>query len=92
MLVFNDSAYGVLRPQQQTRYGRTNAVDLVNPDFVALAHAFGARGKRVESIDELGHALTGALEARGPSLIELPLALPWPPVEASARMFTESQP
>ena len=57
IIVFNDNGYGILRPQQQGRYGRTNAADLVNPDFVALARAFGASGQRVEAIGELGAAI-----------------------------------
>jgi acetolactate synthase-1/2/3 large subunit len=89
-LVFNDSAYGVLRPQQRARYGRTYAVDLVNPDFVALAHAFGVRGQRVESIDQLAPALSAAVAVDGPCLIELPWALPWPPLEHVDKTFTDA--
>ncbi len=78
VVVFNDSAFGVLRPQQQKRYGRTCAIDLVNPDFVALARAFGAGARRVQAVEELGPALREALEAGHPWLIEFPVALPWP--------------
>lgn len=91
VLVFNDSAYGVLRPQQEQRYGGAHAVDLVNPDFVALAHAFGADGRRVSSIEQLGPAVSKAIDAQRTTLIELPGTLPWPIMEPSARMFETAQ-
>ena len=89
VVVFNDDGYGILWPQQQARYGRTNATDLVNPDFVALAHAFGASGRRVEEVGELGAAIKSALDADGPSLIEVPLSLPCHPIEETMKMFME---
>ena len=79
ILLFNDNAYGVLRPQQQDRYGRSFGIGLDNPDFPALARAFGARGERLESLQSLPGAVQGALERSGPSLIEIPITLPWPP-------------
>ena len=90
-LVFNDAAYGVLRPQQEVRYGHAHAVDLVNPDFVALAGAFGVDGCRVTSIEQLGPAVAKAIEADRSALIELPGTLPWPIMEPSARMFEGEQ-
>lgn len=90
-LVFNDSAYGVLRPQQEVRYGQAHAVDLVNPDFVGLARSFGVDGCRVTSIEQLGPAIAKAIEADRSTLIELPGRLPWPIMEPSARMFEADQ-
>ena len=91
VLVFNDSAYGVLRPQQEARYGAAHEVDLVNPDFMALAGAFGVQGCRVGSIEELGPAVSQAVESDRTTLIELPGTLPWPVMEPSARIF-EAEP
>ena len=90
-LVFNDSAYGVLRPQQEARYGHAHAVDLVNPDFIELAGAFGVNGCRVTSIEQLGPAVAKAIEADRSTLIELPGTLPWPIMEPLARMFEGEQ-
>ena len=42
------------------------------PDFVALAHAFGARGLLVEDLDAVGAAVESALEMTGPVVIEIP--------------------
>ncbi len=87
VLVFNDNAYGVLRPQQEARYGRTHAVDLVNPDFMALAQAFGVDGRRVTAMDQLGPTVAEAIAADRITLIEVPGPMPWPVMEPSARMF-----
>ena len=91
VLIFNDAAYGVLRPQQEVRYGGAHAVDLVNPDFMTLARAFGVDGCRVTSTEQLGPAVAKAIEADRTTLIELPGTLPWPIMDPSARMF-EAEP
>jgi acetolactate synthase-1/2/3 large subunit len=71
-LVVNNGMYGTIRMHQERRYpGRVFATDLVNPDFVAYARAFGAHGSLVERSDDFADALEAALEARGPALIEL---------------------
>jgi thiamine pyrophosphate-dependent acetolactate synthase large subunit-like protein len=72
VIVFNDQGYGVERRHQDHLYGRRSGVDLQPPDFVALAHAFGARGVRVEDLSAVGAAVESALDARGPVVIEVP--------------------
>jgi thiamine pyrophosphate-dependent acetolactate synthase large subunit-like protein len=42
-----------------------------NPDFQALATAYGAQAQRVRSPDELVSALQLALRRRGPTLLEV---------------------
>jgi thiamine pyrophosphate-dependent acetolactate synthase large subunit-like protein len=79
VIVINDSAYGIIKSAQRRRYGeRPLAVDLHNPDFLHLGQAFGARAARVDSPDALREALSHALEADGPTLIEVPAKLPPP--------------
>ena len=90
MMVFNDRGYGVLRPQQMARYGRTHAADLVNPDFAALAKAFGAGALRVERLEDLPRNLTKALSQPAPCLIEVTAPIPWPPIETTAGMFAQA--
>jgi len=71
-LVFNNNSYGNVRRDQRTLFeGRVVAADLVNPDFVKLADAFGAAASRVTSPDHFRPALEQALEMRGPSLIAI---------------------
>ena len=78
-VVFNDNAYGVLKPQQIERYGRAaDALELVNPDFSELAHSFGIQAQRVQSIEELGPTLSRAVRSGQSWLIEMEVSLPWP--------------
>ncbi len=74
-VVCDDGGYGILRVQQDDRFGRRSEVDLVNPDFVALAKAFGAEAVRVERLDGIKPALESALENEGPTLIEMKVEL-----------------
>jgi acetolactate synthase-1/2/3 large subunit len=84
VLVFDNGAYGnVRRDQLQTFGGRVVAADLVNPDFVRLADAFGVGAARVASPDAFRPALEQALADGGPYLIAIDVprdseASPWP--------------
>ena len=78
-VVFNDNAYGVLKPQQLERYGRSSdALELSNPDFSELARSFGIQAQGVESIEELGPTLSRAVKSGQSWLIEMAISLPWP--------------
>jgi acetolactate synthase I/II/III large subunit len=75
ILVFNNGVYGTIRMHQQKQYpGRISGTDMFNPDFVALARAYGAFGAKVEKTSEFAAALAGAIEATKirhvPALIE----------------------
>ena len=73
-IVFNNNAYGnVLRDQQNVYDGRTIGANLTNPDFVALAESFGARGIRVTSPPALRDVLENAFKEDGPVVIEVPI-------------------
>jgi thiamine pyrophosphate-dependent acetolactate synthase large subunit-like protein len=78
-LVMNDDRYGAIKWLQETMFGRWGEADLANPDFPALAKAFGARGERVPSVAALPDALAKAFRADGPTVLELRLAVepPW---------------
>jgi acetolactate synthase I/II/III large subunit len=73
VLIFRDDGYGVIRWKQQREFGRTAGVDFGNPDFVALARAFGCDGVRIGAAKELRAALEVALGARAPVLIDCPV-------------------
>ena len=47
-VIFRDGGYNLIQWKQQTRLGRESGVAFTNPDFVALARAFGATGFRVD--------------------------------------------
>jgi acetolactate synthase-1/2/3 large subunit len=78
-LVLNDGRYGAIKYLQEAMFGRSGEADLANPDFPRLARAFGAEGRRVDTVDELAPALDKALAHPGPSLLEVPIAIdpPW---------------
>jgi acetolactate synthase I/II/III large subunit len=71
-IVFNDSAFGNVKRTQQLQFGgHVIGSELVNPDFVALARAFGIDSERVIEPAELEGALRSAVAARRPALIEV---------------------
>jgi acetolactate synthase-1/2/3 large subunit len=72
-LVHNDETYGAIKNiQEHAFHGRYLDVDLTNPDFLALAAAFGVPGHRAQTADELRAAVRLCLDRGGPSLIEVP--------------------
>ena len=71
-VLFNNSAYGnVLRDQHRIYEGRDSGSALRNPDFQTYAKAFGVPSWRVTDGDGLRKALTEALAANSPALIEV---------------------
>lgn len=71
-LVVNNSMYGTIRMHQERHHPqRMIATELMNPDFVAYAGAFGIQGERVEKTAEFMPALERARDAENGYLIEL---------------------
>ncbi len=72
VIVVNNSMYGTIRMHQERRFpGRISATDLAGPDFVALAHSFGAYAETVETTDAFAAAFERALDSNRPALLEL---------------------
>jgi thiamine pyrophosphate-dependent acetolactate synthase large subunit-like protein len=78
-VVMNDGRYGAIRWLQDALFGRSGEFELTNPDFPALARAFGAAGQRLPDVDALPDALAEAFRRPGPSVLELSLTVepPW---------------
>lgn len=75
VLVLNNSTYGTIRQHQEQHYpGRVSGTGLTNPDFAALARAFGAHGETVRSTEEFAPALERALATGTAALLELRVA------------------
>ena len=71
-LVVNNGMLGTIRMHQEREYpGRVYGTKLHNPDFAALARAYGAHGEAVERNDQVAVAIARALAYNGPSLVEL---------------------
>jgi acetolactate synthase-1/2/3 large subunit len=79
VLLVNDEAYGVIGFLQRSVFGQTHEVNLKNPDFCALAEAYGISATRASSFAELSHKLAAWLDAPGPALLEwrTTLQAPW---------------
>ena len=72
VIVVNNGMLGTIRMHQERKYpGRVSATQLRNPDFVALARAFGAHAESVEHSDDFPAAFGRAVAAGLPALIEL---------------------
>jgi acetolactate synthase-1/2/3 large subunit len=76
IIVFNNNMFGTIRMHQEREYpGRVSGTALHNPDFAALAKAYGAHGEVVSTTAEFGPALERALahaaQQNLPALIEL---------------------
>ena len=71
-LVINNNMYGAIRKNQERSFpGRAVGTDLTNPDFVALASAYGAHGELVEETAQFEAAFERALDSKRPAIIEL---------------------
>ena len=73
-VIFNNNAYGNVQQMQKHNYGgRVIATDLVNPDFVKLAEAFGANGFRAETEEQLRESMRKGFASELPTIIEVPI-------------------
>jgi len=76
ILVFNNNMFGTIRMHQEREYpGRVSGTGLHNPDFAALARAYGGSGETVEASADFAPALRRALafaeQHKLPAVIEL---------------------
>jgi acetolactate synthase I/II/III large subunit len=72
VVLVNNRMFGTIRMHQERHYpGRVVGTDLLNPDFAALAAAFGAHGEAVERTADFEPAFERALESGRPALVEL---------------------
>ncbi len=70
VLLLDNGMYGTIRMHQEKNYpARVFATDLKNPDFCALAFAYGAHGERVERTDEFAPALARAMASGKPAVL-----------------------
>ncbi len=77
IVIFNDSTYSAVKDEQASgRGGRFIGVDLVNPDYVKLADAYGIPGFRAESPEAMERAIVEALDRELPTIIDVPID-PW---------------
>lgn len=74
VLLVNNGMYATIRMHQERQYpGRMIGTDLQNPDFPALAQAYGGFAERVERTGDFEAAFERALASGKPALLELPV-------------------
>jgi acetolactate synthase-1/2/3 large subunit len=74
VLLVNNGMYATIRMHQERGFpGRVIGTDLVNPDFAALARAYGAHGERVERTEDFEPAFERAVASGKPAVLELPV-------------------
>ena len=71
-IIVNNGIYGTIRMHQERDYpGRVHGTTFTNPDFAALARAYGAHGETVTETAQFAAALERSLAAGKPSVIEV---------------------
>jgi acetolactate synthase I/II/III large subunit len=73
IMVWIDGRYGMIEWEQKNMLGHSANVQFHNPDLMALANAYGAKGFKVNHAVELKEILQKALSEDGPVLIECPV-------------------
>jgi acetolactate synthase-1/2/3 large subunit len=73
-VVVDNASYGTIRMHQEREYpGRVSGSELFNPDFAALARAYGWRAETLAHTAEIEPAIHGALAADSPTLLHVKL-------------------
>jgi len=70
VIVADNGSYGTIRMHQEREYPtRISATALKNPDFAALARAFGGWAETIETTEEFGPAFDQAMKRKGIRLL-----------------------
>ena len=73
-LVVDNGTFGTIRMHQEREYpGRVSGSDLFNPDFAAMARAFGWRAACVQTTEAFEACFAEAMQPGAPMLIHLKL-------------------
>ena len=72
VVVVDNEIYGTIRMHQERDYpARVVGTDLKNPDFAALARAYGGHGETVEATEDFPEALARARASGKPAIIHV---------------------
>ncbi len=92
VVLVDDGGYGMLRYDQLRKGDEPFGVDLVRPDFAALAASFGVGAVTVDGFgDEFEQALAASVSGGGAAVIVVNAALT-PPPTTSPRWYRREQP
>ncbi len=73
IMVLRDDAYGMIRWKQNAHGLNPYSLQFGNPDFVAFAESFGAKGHRLAAADDLAPLLEACFGEKGVHLVEVPV-------------------
>lgn len=75
ILLLNNGIYGTIRAHQERNYpARVSGTQMVNPDFVTLATAYGFHAERVASTGDFPAAFERALASKTGALLDLDIS------------------
>ena len=70
ILLLDNSYLGMVRQWQEQFYNKNySGVDILNPDYLLLAKAYGVSAASVTNAEELAQAITQAYKTKGPFLV-----------------------
>jgi acetolactate synthase I/II/III large subunit len=72
-LVWMDGTYDMVGFQEMAKYGRASGIAFGPVDVVPFAEAFGAKGLKIESPDQIAPMLKRALAMQGPVVVGIPV-------------------
>ena len=72
-LVWIDGHYDMVGFQEVAKFGRTSGVDFGPVDVVRFAEAFGAKGLKIETPDQISSTIKKALTMPGPVIVGVPV-------------------
>ena len=73
ILILNDSEFGMIRWKQANMAMPSFGLKFGNPDFIKLAESFGAKGYKINKVEELREVLKKALSTKGINIIDCPV-------------------
>ena len=77
VLLWNNEGYGEIKTYMAEKAIPQIGVDVITPDFVAIAKGFGCAAERAGSFEHLQQSLAAAADRTVPTLIEIREDAPW---------------
>ena len=75
VLILNNGIYGTIRAHQERNYPeRVSGTDMINPDFVALARAYGFHAERVATTADFPAAFARAMDSKTGAVLDLDIS------------------
>ena len=72
ILIINNASYGTIRMHQEREYpARVSGTAIVNPDYMAIAAAYGFHGERVTATGQFADAFARACDSPTGAIVEI---------------------